>query len=157
MAVPQAAVPGRAGRRPRAARAAGGRPSAAGVDVDAALAWVEQKMGLELAADAARRHRARRRRDKVLVVTGGPGVGKTTIVRGILEIFAASGLRCGLCAPTGRAAKRLDAKRPAARRRRSTACWSSTRRSAASSATRDQPARPRPARRRRGVDGGRGR
>ena len=50
----------------------------------------------------------KRRRRKVLVITGGPGVGKTTIVRGILEIFAAKGLRCGLCAPTGRAAKRLS-------------------------------------------------
>src|SRR5262249_26099639 len=39
--------------------------------------------------------------------TGGPGVGKTTLVRGILEIFLAKKLRCGLCAPTGRAAKRL--------------------------------------------------
>src|SRR5205807_1882789 len=45
---------------------------------------------------------------KVLVITGGPGVGKTTLVRGLLEIFAAKGLRCALCAPTGRAAKRLS-------------------------------------------------
>src|SRR5262245_56688774 len=64
-------------------------------------------MGLELAAtqrDAIRQATTH----KVLVVTGGPGVGKTTIVRGILEIFAAKGLRCALCAPTGRAAKRLS-------------------------------------------------
>src|SRR5947209_19336406 len=63
-------------------------------------------MGHELApmqADALRRAT----QSKVLVVTGGPGVGKTTIVRGILEIFAAKGLRCALTAPTGRAAKRL--------------------------------------------------
>src|SRR5204863_1146879 len=45
---------------------------------------------------------------KVLVITGGPGVGKTTIVRGILELFTARGLRCAPCAPTGRAAKRLS-------------------------------------------------
>jgi exodeoxyribonuclease V alpha subunit len=76
------------------------------IDLDAAVAWVEKKMGLELAAtqrDALRQAATR----KVLVVTGGPGVGKTTLVRGILEVFAAKGLRCALCAPTGRAAKRL--------------------------------------------------
>src|SRR5262249_43448853 len=43
-----------------------------------------------------------------LVITGGPGVGKTTIVRGILEAFTSRGLRAQLCAPTGRAAKRLS-------------------------------------------------
>ncbi len=76
------------------------------IDTEAALRWVEKRMGLELAAtqrDAIRQAATH----KVLVVTGGPGVGKTTIVRGILEIFAAKGQRCALCAPTGRAAKRL--------------------------------------------------
>ena len=63
-------------------------------------------MGLELAP--AQRDAIRRATEqKVLVITGGPGVGKTTIVRGILEIFAAKKLRVALCAPTGRAAKRL--------------------------------------------------
>src|SRR5262249_29760398 len=74
--------------------------------VETALGWVEQKMGLELAPtqrDAIRQATT----SKVLVITGGPGVGKTTIVRGILEIFAAKRMRCALCAPTGRAAKRL--------------------------------------------------
>ncbi len=77
------------------------------IDVEAALHWVEKRMGLELAAtqrDALRQAVTR----KVLVVTGGPGTGKTTIVRGILDIFAAKGLRCSLGAPTGRAAKRLS-------------------------------------------------
>jgi exodeoxyribonuclease V alpha subunit len=76
------------------------------LDVDAALQWVEKRMGLELAA-TQRDAIAQATRQKVLVVTGGPGVGKTTIVRGILEVFSAKGLRCALCAPTGRAAKRL--------------------------------------------------
>ena len=45
---------------------------------------------------------------KVLVVTGGPGVGKTTLVRGILDVFQAKNLRFELAAPTGRAARRLS-------------------------------------------------
>src|SRR5512133_1976147 len=40
-------------------------------------------------------------------MTGGPGVGKTTIVRAILRILSAKGMRLSLCAPTGRAAKRM--------------------------------------------------
>jgi exodeoxyribonuclease V alpha subunit len=44
---------------------------------------------------------------KVLVMTGGPGVGKTTIVKAILGILAAKGTSLLLCAPTGRAAKRM--------------------------------------------------
>ena len=44
---------------------------------------------------------------KALVITGGPGVGKTTIVNSILRILAAKGVRMLLCAPTGRAAKRM--------------------------------------------------
>ena len=44
---------------------------------------------------------------KVLVITGGPGVGKTTIVRGILEIFLAKKIRRQRLCATGRAAKRL--------------------------------------------------
>jgi exodeoxyribonuclease V alpha subunit len=77
------------------------------LDIDAALAWAEKRMGLELAAtqrDAIRRAASQ----KVLVVTGGPGTGKTTIVRGILEFFAAKGKTVALAAPTGRAAKRLS-------------------------------------------------
>ena len=46
-------------------------------------------------------------RSKVLVVTGGPGVGKTTLVRGLTHLCAEHGLQIALCAPTGRAAKRL--------------------------------------------------
>ena len=46
--------------------------------------------------------------EKILIITGGPGTGKTTIIRSILEIFKLLGRRCTLMAPTGRAAKRLS-------------------------------------------------
>ncbi|WP_264996364.1 SF1B family DNA helicase RecD2, partial [Kozakia baliensis] len=45
---------------------------------------------------------------KALVITGGPGVGKTTLVNAILKIVTAKGTDVQLCAPTGRAAKRLS-------------------------------------------------
>lgn len=76
------------------------------IDTAAALRWVEKKMRLELAPTQRKAIEAATR-DKVLVITGGPGVGKTTIVRGVIEIFHAKGQRIALAAPTGRAAKRL--------------------------------------------------
>jgi exodeoxyribonuclease V alpha subunit len=77
------------------------------VDVEKALGWVEKKMGIEF---AERQREAVRQAvtHKLLVLTGGPGTGKTTIVRAIIDIFAAKNLKVGLCAPTGRAAKRLS-------------------------------------------------
>jgi exodeoxyribonuclease V alpha subunit len=77
------------------------------VDLEASLAAVEQKMGLELAVMQRDAIRAAAR-EKVLVVTGGPGTGKSTIVKGILELFTSGAQRVALCAPTGRAAKRLS-------------------------------------------------
>ena len=45
---------------------------------------------------------------KVLVITGGPGVGKTTLVNSVLKVIGAKRVELALCAPTGRAAKRLS-------------------------------------------------
>src|SRR6056297_831432 len=46
-------------------------------------------------------------KENVLVITGGPGTGKTTIIKGIIEGFELMGKKTALCAPTGRAAKRI--------------------------------------------------
>jgi exodeoxyribonuclease V alpha subunit len=76
------------------------------VDAAKAIEWVERKIGLTLAAgqrDAVREALV----SKVLVITGGPGTGKTTLVNAILKIYQAKRLRVVLCAPTGRAAKRM--------------------------------------------------
>ena len=76
------------------------------IDVDRALAWVERTSRVRLGA-GQREALARALREKVLVVTGGPGTGKTTLVERILTIFEMKGHRAALAAPTGRAAKRL--------------------------------------------------
>jgi exodeoxyribonuclease V alpha subunit len=78
-----------------------------GIETDASLGWVEKRIGLELAPTQQSAVR-QALTQKLLVLTGGPGVGKTTIVRAILEVFTAKGQRAALCAPTGRAAKRLS-------------------------------------------------
>jgi len=75
--------------------------------VDAIHAEVEQKLGLVL-APAQRAAVALVAEAKVAVVTGGPGVGKTTVVRAILRLFERAKLRVALAAPTGRAAKRMQ-------------------------------------------------
>src|SRR5207248_3025302 len=76
------------------------------IDADKALPWIEKKVGLSLAPSQTAAIRLALL-SKVLVVTGGPGVGKTTIVNSILRILAAKGVSLLLCAPTGRAAKRM--------------------------------------------------
>jgi exodeoxyribonuclease V alpha subunit len=77
------------------------------IDAATAIPAVEQKTGLQLshsqkkAIETVLQH-------KLSIITGGPGVGKTTIVKNFLNIIRAKSLSIALCAPTGRAAKRLS-------------------------------------------------
>ncbi|MGB7100088.1 MAG: ATP-dependent RecD-like DNA helicase [Xanthobacteraceae bacterium] len=77
------------------------------IDPDKAIPWVEQRTALIL-ADSQKAAVRLALCSKVMVITGGPGVGKTTIVNAILRILAAKDVRLLLCAPTGRAAKRMN-------------------------------------------------
>ena len=76
------------------------------IDPEKALPWIEQKTGLSLAESQMTAIRLALM-SKVLVITGGPGVGKTTIVNSILRVLLAKNVNLLLCAPTGRAAKRM--------------------------------------------------
>jgi len=77
------------------------------IKVDAAVQWAEQKAGFafhELQRVAVRAALT----SKLSVLTGGPGTGKTTILRALVEILKAKKVRVHLAAPTGRAAQRLS-------------------------------------------------
>ena len=76
------------------------------IDAQKAIPWVEGQTGLTLSA-SQRTAIELVLKHKVAVITGGPGVGKTTLVNSILKILGAKQITIGLCAPTGRAAKRL--------------------------------------------------
>jgi exodeoxyribonuclease V alpha subunit len=77
------------------------------INFERALEWVQERTGKVLAPSqsAALREALCRR---MLVLTGGPGVGKTTLINSLLQILRAKKVKCALCAPTGRAAKRLS-------------------------------------------------
>jgi exodeoxyribonuclease V alpha subunit len=77
------------------------------VDIGRALAWYGADAGIEL----GRRQRdalAASLAEHLVVVTGGPGTGKTTLVRGLTRILGGKGMEVVLAAPTGRAARRLE-------------------------------------------------
>jgi exodeoxyribonuclease V alpha subunit len=76
------------------------------IDADKAIPWVEARTERTLAESQKQAVRVALM-SKVLVVTGGPGVGKTTLVNAILRILATKGVSILLEAPTGRAAKRM--------------------------------------------------
>jgi len=77
------------------------------IEPDKAIPWIERRITLTL-AESQRKAVALALASKVLVMTGGPGVGKTTIVNAILRVLSAKNVRLLLCAPTGRAAKRMN-------------------------------------------------
>ena len=75
-------------------------------DTPAAVEWASRRMGVELTGEQRQAvHEAVSQ--KVFVLTGGPGTGKTTILRAVIWVLEALGQRVALAAPTGRAAKRL--------------------------------------------------
>ena len=105
--VSRGSVPGRAQLSPSGCmRLVNGKLPWPWIDPDKALPWVEQRSGLQLAESQKTAIRLALM-SKVLVITGGPGVGKTTIVKSILRVLSAKGAKLLLCAPTGRAAKRM--------------------------------------------------
>ena len=71
------------------------------------VAEIEREQGITYAAQQ-RQAVALAAREGVLILTGGPGTGKTTTVRGIVALFQKMGLDIRLAAPTGRAAKRMS-------------------------------------------------
>ena len=84
-----------------------GRSSWPDIDAGKAIPWVEHKLRVTL-AEGQREAVKRAVSSKTLVITGGPGVGKTTLVNAILRILVVKGVSVALAAPTGRAAKRLS-------------------------------------------------
>jgi exodeoxyribonuclease V alpha subunit len=76
-------------------------------DIKRAMAWVLDVMKIEL-AEKQREALELAMTSKVMIMTGGPGTGKTTLIRAIIGILGARGLSIELAAPTGRAAKRMS-------------------------------------------------
>ena len=75
-------------------------------DLDQLIRAIEREQGLTYAAQQRTAVELAAAR-QVMLLTGGPGTGKTTCLRGVLALFQALGLETALAAPTGRAAKRL--------------------------------------------------
>jgi exodeoxyribonuclease V alpha subunit len=86
---------------------AAGKPPWPSIDAGKAIPWVENRTKLAL-AESQIEAVCVALASKLLVITGGPGVGKTTLVNSILKILLAKTVAIALCAPTGRAAKRLS-------------------------------------------------
>ncbi len=77
------------------------------IDFDKAIKWVQQHLPITL-AEKQRDAIQCAVENKVMIITGGPGTGKTTIINAILKIFSRINIKIMLAAPTGRAAKRMS-------------------------------------------------
>ena len=77
------------------------------IDSGKAIGWVQKQLDITLAKNQIEAIRCAVE-NKVMVITGGPGTGKTTIINAILKIFSKLNIRIMLAAPTGRAAKRMS-------------------------------------------------
>jgi exodeoxyribonuclease V alpha subunit len=77
------------------------------IDAEKAIQWVQEKLSITLADKQVEAIKCAAK-SKVMVITGGPGTGKTTIINAVLKIFSAIKTRLMLAAPTGRAAKRMS-------------------------------------------------
>ena len=77
------------------------------IDIEMAMQWVQRAIGIEL-ADLQKEAIRKAVASKALVLTGGPGTGKTTLLNCIIRILEGKGQRILLASPTGRAARRLS-------------------------------------------------
>lgn len=77
------------------------------LSMENALKWVQKKLAIELAEEQQEAIRTGLQ-SKVMVITGGPGTGKTTVINSLLSILDKKSVSYLLAAPTGRAAKRME-------------------------------------------------
>ncbi|MFP4157053.1 MAG: AAA family ATPase [Opitutales bacterium] len=107
---PACQLPPTAGAEKRIAEAltriAGTESLLPAIKIDAAIEWASKRAGFDL-ADQQRRALKSALQHKVSIITGGPGTGKTTILRSVVDIVRAKRARIVLASPTGRAAQRL--------------------------------------------------
>ena len=73
---------------------------------DVVIPWVQEELGIKFAEEQSEAVK-KALSSQVMVITGGPGTGKTTLIKAIIKIRSARGFRIMLAAPTGRAAKRM--------------------------------------------------
>ena len=77
------------------------------IDAEKAICWIQEQLSIKLAEKQIEAIGCASR-NKVMIITGGPGTGKTTIINAVLKIFSAIKANIMLAAPTGRAAKRMS-------------------------------------------------